>query len=147
MKNYKIIFLTTFFLMFGTLASFDILLASDFQDIEPQGIKQVIAELFGKFFLTSLAFAGFTAIVSNYLIKFIKPLKNGSDTTKQIFAIGVAVMLSAGGYWAELGIFADLTLIAALMQGFNIGLSSNGVYDFINKFNADKGEDEPIATN
>ena len=139
--RWKIPSLVLFFLTVGALFHFDAVLARDFQE-SGGGIRELLTELFGKFFVTTLAFGAAAATVSKYLIGWIKVLKEASDTAKQLFAIGVAVALSGAGYALDLGIFADLTLVASLVQGVNVGLSSNGIYDFFNKLGGSKDEEE-----
>jgi hypothetical protein len=47
----------------------------------------------------------------------------------QVFSWAVGILLSALGYWLELGMFAEFNLVFSLITGLGVSLVTNGIYD------------------
>lgn len=130
MKHFLIskkVWIASAFIAFFCLMAFDPIIAQ--VTVEPgTGVKGVIVELIGKFFLTTAAFAAANVAVSGFLLKFIP----AEGVIKQVITLAIAVVLSLIGFLLKVGIFENLTIAAAIWTGVQaVGFGSNALFDLI----------------
>lgn len=94
-----------------------------------QGGEGVLEELFGKYFISTAVFAGAVMALTTLIDKYVGFL----DVPTQVKSFIAGAVLGALGYIASLGIFAEATLVEALMIVVTTTLGSNGIFDFIFK--------------
>lgn len=95
----------------------------------PGSIIDIFTDL-RSWFASSYGVAGltifFTLLIAEKLWKTI------TKVWKQVVALGIALLLMAGGNIANIGFMAEFDVFTTIAYGITIGFVANGVYDLKN---------------